>query len=244
MATVSKNLYDRIKDLSIKDFDEISKSYTNTYFGTSEPTSRREEPFSFDPIDYIDLPESESRKEEFYKWEEEYNAITKSNKKTGFRPTSKKRVEFVPKKSYIMKECLKAYRDLQEKDLGNICLTGSLALKLQGIITRSQFSDMDITVVGAYQLDDDINFYYNPKQYPKNNLIDSDTKQIVYDNIPIDLFVLPEDSKVNTVEVNYQGETYLCQDFRDILKVKLNMILPNMKDYQELIDNHIVIDFK
>lgn len=212
-------------------FEELAESL-NTF--RSYNTRRGESP----------VPDHSPKKEEAdYDWREHYASVSRGTKKS---PKKKNYLDQIVslKDQYNLEECLKVYKELFEKQFGEIYLSGSVALKLQGIIERNHFRDVDIMVIGQFELDDDIINYRNQDRYPKNDLIISETKSVVYDNTPVDMFILPSDYKVNCVEVDYNGEVFLCQDYKDILKAKLNMILPNMKDYKDIVGKHLVVDFK
>jgi hypothetical protein len=175
-----------------------------------------------------------------YTWETEYNQISKGRR--GKSMPKPKSVNFRRKDFYTLEECLKAYRELTEKEIGDICLTGSLALLLQNVIKRTRFNDMDVIIVGNYQLDDDIMPYQKDNNYPEDPNL-GELSNLVYSNIPIDLFKFNKDYSVQKVVITYKGNEYICQDYRDIIKAKMQMVLPRMKDYSD-IAKHFSIEFK
>lgn len=145
------------------------------------------------------------------------------------------------KDEYTLQECLDAFNDLQNKQIGNIYLTGSVALYLQGKITRTQFKDLDIVVVGEYMLDDDI--YDNPfaGKYPPDET-GVERSALAFNNVKIDLF--SNVHMVTFIDVEYLGKTYRCQDYKDIIKAKLRMVLPKVKDIEELFGDSFEIIYK
>ena len=145
------------------------------------------------------------------------------------------------KSEFFIDECLSSFRTLCEKQIGDIYLTGSVALYLQGKITRCTFKDIDIIVAGEYSLDDDILDNPTWRDYPPDPN-GTERKPLLFNGIKIDLFYNVE--KVNFIEVEYQGNTYLCQDYKDIIKAKLNMVLPKVKDLDELLGKSFEITYK
>lgn len=145
--------------------------------------------------------------------------------------TTHKTVKQRPKDYYSLEECLDAFKELVAKDIGDIYLTGSVALALQGKINRTKFKDLDILVIGKLELDDEIDpfsrssYTLNPDEKPAG---------YIFNNIVIDFFTKKD---VNFVEV----DGIKCSDYKDIIQAKINMILPSMKDYDYLIKNHINI---
>lgn len=150
-------------------------------------------------------------------------------------------VRYNLKDEYTLQECLDAFNDLCNKEIGNIYLTGSVALYLQGKITRTMFKDLDVACVGEYMLDDDI--YDNPYgcQYPPDPS-GVERKPLAFNNVKIDLF--SNLSYVNSINVEYLGKTYLCQNYKDIIKAKLRMVLPKVKDLDELLETSFEITYK
>ena len=142
---------------------------------------------------------------------------------------------------FFIDECLSSFRTLCEKQIGDIYLTGSVSLYLQGKITRCTFKDIDIIVAGEYSLDDDILDSPTWRDYPPDPN-GTERKPLLFNGIKIDLFYNVE--KVNFIEVEYHGNTYLCQDYKDIIKAKLNMVLPKVKDLDELLETSFEITYK
>ena len=103
------------------------------------------------------------------------------------------------------------------------------------------FKDLDVACVGEYMLDDDI--YDNPYgcQYPPDPS-GVERKPLAFNNVKIDLF--SNLSYVNSINVEYLGKTYLCQNYKDIIKAKLRMVLPKVKDLDELLETSFEITYK
>lgn len=150
-------------------------------------------------------------------------------------------VRYNLKDEYALQECLDAFDNLCKKEIGDIYLTGSVALYLQGKITRTIFKDLDVVVVGEYMLDDDI--YDNPYgcKYPPDPS-GIERTPVAFNDVKIDIF--SNINYVNSVNVEYLGKTYLCQDYKDIIKAKLRMVLPKMKDLDELLETSFEITYK
>ena len=170
-------------------------------------------------------------------WVDDYNKL--SSKKEISRAS--KKVKFSPKTFYTLDECLKAYQELTEKDFAKICLTGSIALYLQGKIARDRFKDVDIIVVGDYTLDDDMNDIQRNRHVKDEKLCES--RAISYLNTPFDMFLMKDDSNLKTVTVVRDGVEYVCQDYRDIIRAKLIMCMQSMKDSDELFEKHFNLSF-
>lgn len=150
-------------------------------------------------------------------------------------------VRYNLKDEYTLQECLDAFNDLCNKEIGNIYLTGSVALYLQGKITRTMFKDLDVACVGEYMLDDDI--YDNPfaGKYPPDET-GVGRSALAFNNVKIDLF--SNVHMVTFIDVEYLGKTYRCQDYKDIIKAKLRMVLPKVKDIDELLGKSFEIIYK
>jgi len=153
----------------------------------------------------------------------------------------KAEVRYNLKEEYTLQECLDAFDNLCKKEIGDIYLTGSVALYLQGKITRTMFKDLDIVCVGEYMLDDDI--YDNPYgcKYPPDPS-GVERTPVAFNDVKIDIF--SNINYINSVNVEYLGKTYLCQDYKDIIKAKLRMVLPNVKDLDELLETSFEITYK
>lgn len=192
-------------------------------------------------VDYFTLdPEGELPHRE-YTWEDEYNVISRT-RRTARSTTQSNPNPFKRKDSYKLNECLKAFRELTEKEIGEIYLTGSVALHLQKIIKRNIFKDVDIVLIGNHQFDDDITPYKRDSHYPQSKEL-GDPIYVTYSNIPIDIFKFKKEHSIKVLPVEYKGDVYICQDFREILMAKLNMLLPKMKDVEEILP-HLDINFK
>lgn len=150
-------------------------------------------------------------------------------------------IRYSLKDDYTIDECLDAFNELCEKQIGDIYLTGSVALFLQGKITRCLFKDLDVAVIGEYELDDDI--YENPYgcKYPPDPS-GTERTPLAFNNVKIDLF--SNIDHINSVNVKYNGKTYFCQDYKDIIKAKLRMVLPKVKDLDELLETSFEITYK
>ncbi len=125
------------------------------------------------------------------------------------------------KKGFTLDECVDNFLELEQKDIGNICITGSVGLALQGKIERESFKDLDLVVMGELQLDDDIvdtnRGFYPPDPQCK------ESKPVRFNNMPMDLFLV--EGEINVVEVPYKENIIRCQDYKGIIQAKLNMAL-------------------
>lgn len=141
---------------------------------------------------------------------------------------------------YNVDECLKCFDELIEKNIGNIYVSGSVALFLQNRITRTVFRDLDVVVSGEYTLDDDM---YDRKRgfYPPDPN-GTELKSIVFNEVKVDFF--SKIDKVNFVEIVYNNKVYQCQSYIDIINAKLSIVLNNMKDYEELKQTSFNIEYK
>ena len=144
------------------------------------------------------------------------------------------------KSEYDINECLECFNNLYEKNIGEIYLSGSVSLFIQGKITRNLFNDLDVVVVGDYSLDDDMDdrdcILY--KSDPNGTKV----KNVIFNNVKLDIF--SEYNSVDTVNVEYNGKNYPCQSYKQIVKAKLNVALAEMKDYKELIETSFNILYK
>ena len=151
----------------------------------------------------------------------------------------KESMTFSLKSEYNLDECLKCFNDLVEKNIGTIYLSGSVALFLQGKITRNEFKDLDIVVIGDYTLDDDM-FDIQRGFYPPDPN-GTELKSMMFDDVKIDFFSREE--PLNPVIVEYDGNSYLCQSYQEIIQAKLNIALAKMKDCDELLGKSFNIQF-
>jgi len=151
--------------------------------------------------------------------------------------------EAVQKTKYTLQECLDTFVELNKKELGPIYLSGSVSLVLQGLIKREYFSDLDVVVEKLPELDDDmIDNYRGSRQRFRNIPIDvCNSKSVFFENMPIDIFINPT---IRYKKINYRGNEYLCQDYKDILNVKLKVALSDFKDADQLIGSIININIK
>lgn len=139
------------------------------------------------------------------------------------------------KKKTSLDDYLEVFNELEEKDIGDIYLTGSVALFLQGKLDRTEFKDLDIAVLGEFQLDDDIKDFKRGDYPPDPN--GTVRRSVKYEGIPIDLFKI---KGINRVDVEYEGKTYRCQNYKDIIMAKINMAFEKLKDKDYLIDKGII----
>lgn len=178
-----------------------------------------------------------------YNWNSEYNRLVnnipnkvlkKYNRILNSSPKYKEKL--------TIKESMCAFRELRDKDINEFILTGSVALFLQDKITRTVFKDIDLISLSDYEMDDDMQNcpIYSYDQIEGNG----EQKQIVFNGVLFDIFSFGPEKKIDTVEVKYGKETYLCQDYKQIIMAKLRMILPKMKDSEELFKNCMEINFK
>jgi len=139
--------------------------------------------------------------------------------------------------------CLKTFDKMVEKEVGDIAITGSVALFLQGKITRDLFSDLDISVgSGEVQLDDEFEDVQMDMGYDPANSLVAAPKIYYYNECLLDIFPI-EKQILETVVVERFGKSYLCVDYKHILDAKLKMLLPKMKDYNELYNNCFEMKF-
>lgn len=146
--------------------------------------------------------------------------------------------------SYNVDQLLSIYEKLEEKQIGNIAITGSLALFLQEKISRDTFSDIDITTIsGKVELDDEFeDVRTDIVSYSKNGGTVSTPNTYLIDKVLVDIFPVSK-STVNIVAVGYNGSVYKCMDYKDIIDIKLKMLLPQMKDYNELYNNVFSLNY-
>jgi len=139
--------------------------------------------------------------------------------------------------------CLKTFDKMVEKEVGDIAITGSVALFLQDKITRDLFSDLDISVrSGEVQLDDEFEDVQMDMGYDPANSLVAAPKIYYYNECLLDIFPV-EKQILETVVVERFGKSYLCVDYKHILDAKLKMLLPKMKDYNELYNNCFEMKF-
>jgi len=162
--------------------------------------------------------------------------------KSKSRPSWFDKVTPKHKDSIFIKEALTAFRELKEKDISEFILTGSVALFIQGKITRNKFKDVDIISTSKYEMDDDMQDYPRQRYEPVEG--NGELKSMVLSGVLFDVFNYDSEAKIDIVEVKYNKETYLCQDWRQIIMAKMRMIIPKMKDHEELFKNCIEINFK
>lgn len=132
--------------------------------------------------------------------------------------------------------------ELLEKNCGNFIVTGSVALYLQGKLSRKQFSDVDLISFSDVEYDDDMT-RWKGAEYPKTKNL-GEQEQFIFNGMMVDVFKMPPDTKIDVVEVNWNGNVFQCQDYKGIIMAKLNMVLPKMKDSEELLKTCFEINFK
>lgn len=174
-------------------------------------------------------------------WTDLYNDMTGAAKKLKQR-RAKATNDIKLKDGYCLDECLDKFKELENKQFGELYLTGSVALKLQNKISRDYFKDLDIIILGKYELDDDILDFSNGQNYDKNELL-SESRSVVYSNLKVDIFSLEKSFDLKLICVDYMGKSYVCQDYRQIITAKLNMILPKMKDWKDLYGSVFDLNF-
>lgn len=176
------------------------------------------------------------------------------------------------KNTCSLEKGLKIYEELLKKDIGSIYLTGSLALHLQGVLDRTEYSDLDIGYIGDLELDDEFENYYR-KNYGFEARANRH-RRTVGRLTPEDVFGPPtlsgdkerepskekskinsymfdgvildffEDISPNVVEVLHKGKEYKCLYYKDILAIKLDAALSKFKDKEFLLNNIIEIKIK
>ena len=216
----------------------------NTISGGIDPVEtpgKSSQKFNIDYDDFLGLRDDQEPPiksvDDGANWKSLINKPKKSKK-----PSPKYQLTRMDLDSYFeLDRCLDCFDELLEKQIGDIYLTGSVALFIQGKISRSQFKDLDIVILGEYSLDDDMIDLRVLHSYPENRNGNT-RKAICYNNTAIDIFSVKD--SINVVDVEYEGKVYKCQDYKDIIMEKLWMVLPNMKDYKELMDGIIEINIK
>lgn len=168
-------------------------------------------------------------------WLEEYQQNIMSNNNSKKKRSNRRLAKSNFRNAkFTAEQLLKTFDKMVEKEVGNIAITGSLALFLQGKITRNIFGDLDILVrSGEVQLDDEFEDVQMDMGYDPNNSLVATPKIYYYNESLIDVFPV-ETQTLDTVDVEYLGKAYLCVHYKHILDAKLKMILPKMKDYREL----------
>jgi len=175
-----------------------------------------------------------------YNWSSEYERMADSIKKKSPKYMSQPIPKY--KDQINIKDALSSFRDLNEKDVNKFILTGSVALFVQNKITRNRFKDVDIISMSDFEMDDDMVVY--PRL--KYEIIDGggEMRSIVFNNVLFDIFSYNPEKEIDVIEVKFGKETYLCQDWKQIIMAKMRMIIPKMKDHEEIFNNCIEINFK
>lgn len=142
--------------------------------------------------------------------------------------------KYPSKDLFMLDECLEVFRELQNKDIGDIYLSGSVGLYIQGKLDRKEFKDLDIVIIGNIELDDEI------ADFPRGDYPDDDNRRsVLFNGIPIDIFT---SDKVNKNVVITESGEYQCQHYSDIVQEKLIMAFDHLKDKDYLLAN--VLDIK
>lgn len=175
-------------------------------------------------------------------WLEELKGYSTSGKQKVSRASKSNSPQVKIKSKITINQAIDAIDELIEKDLCEFIITGSVALYLQGKLSRKEFSDIDLVSFHAFNLDDDMSKVSRPKYEVNREL--GDLSAFVFNGIIFDVFSFSPETAITTTEVVFKGKTYLCQDYKEIVKAKLLMTLPKMKDFQEIWDNIIEINFK
>lgn len=178
-------------------------------------------------------------------WIESYKNefMNKNSKARAKKPAKSLNKSLFTGSLYQVDELLKTFNILREKEIGDIAITGSLALFLQGKIKRTGLGDLDICVrSSSVELDDEFEDVYCDVAYEELADVPS-PKSYYFNKVLIDIFPVSKNVP-NTLYVDYKGKSYLCVSYMDILDVKLKMILPRMKDYNELYNNVFSLTFK
>lgn len=145
------------------------------------------------------------------------------------------------KDEYTLKECLDCYDALLEKDIADMYLTGSVALFIQGRISRSIFKDLDISIKGEYTLDDDIYDNDSCRRYPPDPM-GVKRKAVIFNGVKIDLFS-GENAVGRIINVKYDNKIYRCCHYTSIIDAKLRIVLPQVKDIQDLLGKSFEIKY-
>jgi len=175
-------------------------------------------------------------------WLEELKGYSNSGKQKISRSSKSNSPQVKVKSKISINQAVDAIDELIEKDLCEFIITGSVALYMQGKLSRKEFSDVDLVSFHSFNLDDDMSKVSRPKYETNKEL--GELSAFVFNGIVFDVFSFSPETKITTTEVTFKGKTYLCQDYREIVKAKLLMTLPKMKDFQEIWDNIIEINFK
>jgi len=200
----------------------------------------------FDSYNYSDLLKfkikdaAPSMQEMSNRLHEEINSDKKSRRKLDIQPVDFNVYLHSALKEISLERCIDLYLELDNKNIGDIYITGSVALALQGKITRSIFKDVDLVAVGNIELDDDISDFYRGN-YPRDPQC-KEHKSLIFGNVPIDIFIVEEAPKIAIVD--YNGNKIRCQHYEGIIKAKLNMALQSFKDKEDLFANTIEIIIK
>ena len=148
-------------------------------------------------------------------------------------------------KTFTVGSLLDTYELIRNKEVGDIAITGSLSLFLQGKISRNKLGDLDLsTRSGSIQLDDDFEDVIMDMHYGEfgDEELVAAPRMYYINNVLVDIF--PEEKVVpETLYVEYKGKEYLCVDYRHIIDAKLKMLLPRMKDFKELYNKVFELNF-
>ena len=146
------------------------------------------------------------------------------------------------KDQYSVSELLTLVDELYEKEIGDFCITGSLALYLQGKIKRDKFHDVDILISGDYVLDDDVEDI-NGKDYSDQKVdLGYKRKACALSGVRMCIFENSNKDSMDFVDVIINNKTYKCQHYSYILNIKLAQALKYFKDKDDLIGSSIKIE--
>lgn len=137
--------------------------------------------------------------------------------------------------TYSIEEVIVIIDELLKKNIGDLVIAGSVGLFLQDKLNRSSFGDIDFTYSSNLELDEELEDRSHSYEKEIKNC-----KGVWFNHVPIDFF--KKDSEINIVEVNYNNKTYICQNYKDIIFSKIEMVTSNIKDWDYLSKNYIDIN--
>ena len=199
------------------------------------------------PGDFIEYAEAVKKEPmEDKNWLNEYkDNIMSRNSSSKRRQKPKYARTMFRGKTFTVNSLLDTYELIRNKEVGDIAITGSLSLFLQGKISRNKLGDLDLsTRSGNIQLDDDfedviMDMHYG--EFGEEELVAA-PRMYYFNNVLVDIF--PEEKVIpETLYIEYKGKEYLCVDYRHILDAKLEMLLPRMKDFKELYNKVFELNF-
>jgi hypothetical protein len=204
-----------------------------------------EEPLAApDFVEYTEAVKKESTEDK--NWLNEYkDNIMSRNSSSKRRQKPKYARTMFRGKTFTVNSLLDTYELIRNKEVGDVAITGSLSLFLQGKISRNKLGDLDLsTRSGSIQLDDDFEDVIMDMHYGEfgDEELVAAPRMYYINSVLVDIF--PEEKVVpETLYVEYKGKEYLCVDYRHILDAKLKMLLPRMKDFKELYNKVFELNF-